>query len=207
MRAWDEAESLNTVSVINLKEGMFEHRFVWKRAAIKDLLSMDAPFCELRFDAVYPFRWSPGERTILAEYLKRGGFIVFMMDAYPYSQDEFWAVREWPVIDFVTKELPGADRGFSTRKGTEDMPIFRSPKLVHTHEWIQIELAGNPNTVDRTMLFYQGRLCGFVLGEYSYRLWRKGGWVGFTRDPPVFYTFGEHSIDLLVNLYVSSMTR
>src|SRR5271165_4905226 len=98
MRHFDEAVSLNTVSMINLKEEIFEHRLVWKKAPIKDLLSLETPFCELHFDAVKPFRWSAGERSILAEYFKRGGFTLFFMDAYPYTGDEVWGATEWPVI-------------------------------------------------------------------------------------------------------------
>jgi hypothetical protein len=208
MRQWDEGESLNTVSVINLREELFDHRLVWKKAAVRELLSMDAPFCELRFDAVHPFRWSAGEKSILAEYLRRGGFILFLLDAYPYSQDEFWAIGQWPVIDFITKELPGADRDFSPGKAGADLSVFKSPKPVHTPDWIQYELSGNARSCDRTMLSYQGRLCGFVIGEYSnYRLNGKGGWIGLTRDPPMFYLFGEQNIDLIVNLYASSMLR
>ncbi|HEV3026545.1 MAG TPA: hypothetical protein VG457_03180, partial [Planctomycetota bacterium] len=92
----DEAQSLNTVAVINQQEELFAHHLVWRKAAIRDLLGLGVPFCEIHFDAVRPFSLTAGEKAILGEYLKRGGFILFFIDTYPYSEEEFWPVKEWP---------------------------------------------------------------------------------------------------------------
>jgi len=87
---------------------------------------MDTPFCELRFDAVRPFYFTTEEKLILQEYFKRGGFVLFFIDAYPYAQDEFWKIKEWPLIDFLTKELPASDSRFTIGRATDAYPIFRA---------------------------------------------------------------------------------
>ena len=59
-----------------------------------------------RFDAVKPLILTDLEKSILREYFIRGGFILFEEDAFPYSQDEFWSVKEWPVIDLSDHIVP-----------------------------------------------------------------------------------------------------
>ncbi len=122
----------------------------------------------MHFDGVNPGGLSVEEKSILGEYLKRGGFILFFIDTYPYSQDEFWAVKQWSVIDFLTKELPASDPDFTTGRATDDFPIFKVHYQTETADAIRHELNGNPNTPNRTLLFYRNRLCCFVMGEYGY---------------------------------------
>jgi hypothetical protein len=68
------------------------HHLVPRMVRVKDLLAVNMPFCEMNFDAVRPLVLTADEKAILQEYLKRGGFILFFIDAYPYTQDEFWKI-------------------------------------------------------------------------------------------------------------------
>ncbi len=65
MRTYDEADSRNAVNVINDSEALFDHHVIWRKSSIRKLLGMDAPFCELRFDAVRPFSFTAEEKAIL----------------------------------------------------------------------------------------------------------------------------------------------
>ncbi len=154
MCAHDEAESMNMVTVIDRNETFLNHRLEWKKAQIKDLLAMDVPFCEMHFDAINPIGLSTEEKAILTEYLKRGGFILFFIDTYPYYQDDFWKVKEWPMIDFLTKELPGSNPDFTAGRATDDFPIFKVHYQTETADAVRHELEGNPNTCNRTLLYY-----------------------------------------------------
>jgi hypothetical protein len=201
----DEAQSLNTVAVINQQEELFDHHLLWRKVAIKDLLPLDLPFCEMHFDAVRPFSLTPEEKKILTEYLQRGGFILFFIDTYPYDEEEFWPVTSWPIIDFIAKELPAADHDFSSKRVTDDFPIFRVHYRTQTADMIRHELTGNPNTPNRTVLFYQNRLCCFVMGQYS--VVEGGRWVRMERPFPGAYSFQLKSYQLVVNIYTYSVVR
>jgi hypothetical protein len=205
VRAQDEAQSINMVGVINQTETLFNHHLIWKKAAIKDLLKMDAPFCEMHFDGVNPGGLSAEEKSILGEYLKRGGFILFFIDTYPYSQDEFWAVKQWSVIDFLTKELPASDPDFITGRATDDFPIFKVHYQTETADAIRHELNGNPNTPNRTLLFYRNRLCCFVMGEYGYL--EDDIWVPMPRPFPRDFSMELKSYQLIVNIYTYSIVK
>jgi hypothetical protein len=205
MRELDEAESSNMVGVINGAEDLFGHHLVWKKSSIRNLLSLNAPFCEMRFDAVHPFWLTPDEKSILTEYLKRGGFILFFIDTYPYAQDEFWKIKQWPLIDFLTKELPASDSGFTTGKATDDFAVFKAHYHTETADFIRHELTGNPNTPNRTLLFYQGRLCSFVMGRYGYI--EDGKWVAASRPLPKDFSMDLKSYRLIVNIYTYSIVK
>jgi hypothetical protein len=92
MRAYDDANFANTMAVINDSEKPLHHHLVPRMVRVKDLLAVNMPFCEMNFDAVRPLVLTADEKAILQEYLKRGGFILFFIDAYPYTQDEFWKI-------------------------------------------------------------------------------------------------------------------
>ncbi len=205
MRDWDDADSLSMVGVMNQSESLFNHHLVWKKAAIKNLLALDAPFCEMRFDAVHPGSLSAEEKSILGEYFKRGGFILFFVDSYPYSQDEFWPVKKWSVIDFLTKDLPASDPEFTTGRATDDFPIFTAHYRTETPEPTKRELANNPNTPNRIMLFYRKRLCSFVIGRYSYM--EDGAWVPMPRPFPTDFSMDARGFKLVVNIYIYSMVK
>jgi len=205
VRDQDEAQSLNMVAVMNQTETLFDHHLIWKKVAIKNLLALNAPFCEMHFDAVNPVGLSADEQSILGEYLKRGGFILFFIDTYPYPHDEFWAVKEWPIIDLLTKELPASDPDFTTGKATDKFPIFKVHYQTGTADVIRHELNGNPNTPNRTLLFYRNRLCCFVMGQYGYL--EGGEWVPMSRPFPRNFSLELKSYQLIVNIYTYSVVK
>jgi hypothetical protein len=53
----------------------------------------------------------------------------------------------------VRQELPAADPLFSAGKATDDFPIFKIHYQTETADAIRHELAGNPPTPNRTLLF------------------------------------------------------
>ncbi len=201
----DEASSSNMIDVINDSETLLDHRLVWGKAKIKNLLAMDVPFCEMHFDAINPIGLSMEEKAILGEYLKRGGFILFFIDTYPYYQDDFWRIKEWPIIDFLTKELPASDPDFTTGKATDSFPIFKIHYQTETADEIRHELEGNPNTPNRTLLFYRSRLCCFVMGAYSYL--EDDTWVSMARPFPRRFSMVLKSYQLIVNVYIYAIVR
>jgi hypothetical protein len=205
MCSHDEAQSLNTVAVINEQEDLFAHHLIWRKAAIRNLLAMNVPFCEMHFDAVRPFSLTADEKRIIAEYLKRGGFILFFIDTYPYAEEEFWPVKDWPIIDFIAKELPASDPDFTAGRATDDHPIFKVHYHTQTAEMIRHELEGNPNTPNRTILSYQDRLCCFVMGQYNYL--EGGRWVALARPFPGVFSYQLKSYQLIVNIYTYSVVR
>jgi hypothetical protein len=201
----DEAQSRNMIGVINETEALLHHGVIWKKAAIKNLLKMDAPFCEMHFDAINPVGLSAEEKAILTEYLKRGGFILFFIDTYPYAQDDFWKIKEWPIMDFLTKELPAADPAFTTGKAGDDFPIFNVHYQTETADRIRHELDGNPNTPNRTLLYYQRHLCCFVMGVYGDM--EDDAWVPMERPFPKDFSMELKSYQLVVDIYIYSITR
>lgn len=195
----DEQRSLYSLGVINEQEAIFEHHLVWRKARITDLLSISAPFCELHFDAVKPLVLTAQEKDIVAEYLRRGGFILFFIDAYPYTQDEFWGVRSWPVMDLIQKDLPASDPDFSAGKASDGFPIFKIHYWTTTAEPIKHELQGNPDTPNRSLLFYRRRLCCFVMGQYSYI--QDNEWAPMARPYVPDFSSLLKSYQLMVNIY------
>jgi hypothetical protein len=205
MRAYDEADSVNMISVINESEKPFHHHLFGVKVPIKNLLSAKTAFCEMHFAAVRPLVLTPDEKAILQEYLKRGGFILFFIDTYPYAQDEFWKVKDWPLIDFVRQELPGADPRFTAGRATDDFSIFGIHYKTQTADAIRHELLGNPNTPNRTLLFYEGRLCCFVMGKYGYL--DGDTWVPRPRPFANDFSMDPKSYRLIVNIYNYSIVQ
>jgi hypothetical protein len=205
MQDEDEAQSRNMVAVMNRSEELFDHHLIWEKSDILNLLKLHAPFCEMHFDAVRPFWLTAEEKKILGEYLKRGGFILFFIDAYPYSEQEFWPVKQWPIIDFITKELPASDPDFTVGRATDAFPIFTIHYHTQTADVIRHELSGNPHTCNRTLLFHQGRLCCFVMGQYTYL--EDGAWVPEPRPFTHIFSPELKSYKLIVNIYTYSVAR
>ncbi len=184
----DEAVSRNTVAILNQKEPLFNHHLIWKKVTIKNLLSMGTPFCEMHFDAVIPCKLDSEEKSIIEEYLKRGGFILLVIDTCRYSEEEYWNVKEWPIMNFLTHDLPASDHSFSTGKASENFPIFRLPYQFTFPDFIRHEFSENPYSPVHTQLFYQNRLCCFVLEFYSSARNRR-----------------DNAYQLLVNIYTYSV--
>jgi hypothetical protein len=199
VRGQDDFDSRSLVGSMNVSEKIFGHRLVWSQARIADLLSLATPFCELRFDAVKPLVLTGQEKSILREYFSRGGFVLFQQDCYPYDQDEFWPVKSWPVIDFLTRELPAADPDFTVTKITDRHPLFNQAYHTRTSEFTVHELQGNPATPNRTLVAYRGHPCAFVYGRYY--VIEDGKWIAEPRPFPRVFSLDPRGYQLTVNIY------
>jgi hypothetical protein len=206
-RDFDEFDSKSLVTGMNEVEEIFGHRLVWDKIAIKDLLATCPPFCELRFDAVHPLILTAAEKAILQEYFRRGGFVLFQEDTYPYGQDEFWAVKSWPVIDFIRKELPAADPQFTVDRATDAHLIFHNYYQTRTADATRHELEGNPYTPNRTLLFFRGSPCAFVYGRYNLIDDYTGKWDPAPRPFEHIFSLEEHGYQLTVNIYFYAMSH
>ena len=162
---WDEFDSQSLVRGMNETEDLFHHHLVWDQVKIKDLFSAHTPFCELRFDAVKPLKLTDDEKVIIREYFQRGGFILFQEDAYPYEQDEFWAVKSWPVIDFLTRELPAVDPNFKVEKITDAHELFHSYYNTQTAAFTVHELRGQSLHPQPHTRFIPGPVLRFCLRD------------------------------------------
>lgn len=203
VRDMDEFDSKSMVRGMNEAEEVFHHHLVWSKISIRDLLSVSTTFCELRFDAVKPLILTDREKVILREYFARGGFVLFQEDAYPYAQDEFWSVKSWPVIDFLTRELPAASPDFKVEKVTDDHPLFHQYFDTKTAELTEHELRDNPYTPNRTLLSYRGHPCAFVYGRYNWI--EDGKWVAMPRPYEHVFNSDPRGYQLTVNIYVYAM--
>ena len=201
----DRAHSQNLVAIVGASEKIFDHHLVWCEIPIRKLLSISAPFCELHFDAIHQLTLTAEEKQVLKEYIKRGGFLLCFIDAYPYSEDQYWPVKQWNFIDFLTHELPASDPGFTVGRATDAFPIFSFYYKTRTADAIRHEFAGNPNTPNRTLLFYRGRLCVFVMGDYGY--FDGAQWVPLDRPFPRSFSTDPKSYELMVNIYAYSIAH
>jgi len=200
VRSFDEFDSKSFVEGMNQAEPIFRRQLTWNKAALKDLLAVTTPFGELRFDAVKPLILTTREKTVLREFFARGGFVFFEEDAYPYAEDEFWKVKSWPVIDFLTKELPARDPNFKVEKVTDAHPLFHQYYSTQSAEWITHELKDNPYTPNRTLVTYRGHPCAFVMGRYY--VIEDGKWIAEPRPYAHVYNHELRGYQLTVNLYV-----
>jgi len=201
----DDFDSQSLVESMNDNSDVFHHQLVMSKVSIKNLLSADTPFCELRFDAVRPLILTDDEKTILREYFLHGGFVVLRQDAYPYAQDEFWKVKSWPVIDFLTKELPALDSKFTVERITDAHPLFNQYYETQTADMVAHELQDNPYTPNRILLSYDGHPCAFVYGRYSIIV--DGKWVAEPRPFERIFSLEDKGYMLTVNVYVYAMTH
>ena len=203
VRNFDMLFSKRVLARMNSTEEVFHHHLSWQTVPILHPLDASAPFCELDFDPVNPLILTPQEKTILQEYLTRGGFIFLCEDAYPYSRDEFWSVKKWPIIDFLTKELPVSDRDFTFERITQQhgfLHEYYTPKIDEILAFELIELKGNPTLPDLTLVSYRGHPCAFVLGNYAFD---ENGWV--TRPFPSNIMLAHEVLAFYVNIYVYVM--
>lgn len=200
VREYDEFDSRSLIRTMNAASDAFHHRLTWQKVAIKDLPSTPTPFCELRFDAVHPLILTDAEKGILRDYMMRGGFVLLYEDAYPYTQDEFWSVKEWPVVDFLKKELPASSPDFKAQKITDAHPLFHQYYETQTAEMVKHELQDNPYTPNRTLLMYQDRPCAFVFGRYNLVI--DGKWAAMPRPFEEVFSLESRGYELAVNIYV-----
>jgi len=203
MRSFDEMDSKELVSFMNDNENIFDRRLIWSQAPIKNLLKTVTPFCELRFDAVNPLVLTPLEKAVLREYFARGGFLLIYIDCYPYPQEQFWKVKEWPLIDFLTKELPAASPEFTFTRITDAHPLFHEWYKTETADPVKRELRDNPNTPNRLLISYHQHPCAFVMGRYSYDDGNE--WIPLPRPFEAVGSMDPKAYWMLVNIYVYAM--
>jgi len=197
--ARDDFEAREMVQGMNTVEAVFHHRLTLQRTSISGLLSKPAPFCELDFDAVHPFVPTSEEKKVLHEYFARGGFMLMSEDVYPYTRAETLAVKSWPIVDFVTKELPAVDPNFTVERVTEKHPIFHQFYTAKTPKALSNELALNPRLPDFTLVSYKGHPCVFFTANC---VCNETEWVPLPRPFPENTSIMEESYALVVNLYV-----
>ena len=200
VRSFDEFFSQSLVATMNRSEPLFQHRLTWNQVRIKDLLGFPTPFTELRFDALHPPALTLKEKAILREYLARGGFIMLIEDCYPYSQDKLWSVKSWPVVDFLTRELPASDPDFTVQRLKNEHMMFHQYYQTKINDLIQHELENNPSAPSQTLLSYRGHPCAYVVGQYFALV--NGKWMAEPKPYPHVFKMRQKDYELSVNVYV-----
>ncbi len=200
MQAWDEEDSQACLSTFN-HSGIFPGQpFIWQRRPVAEVLESAAPFAELRFDAAHPMELDGDEKKALSEWLRRGGFLLLIEDAYPYSQAELRSQPTLPVFEFFTRELPASDPGFSVSRVGDGHPIFHIFYQTWTVDSVAREMKENAHYRGRTLITYQGRPVAFFMGRY----WREeeGRWLAAPRPLPRNFSLDIKSYKLTLNLYI-----
>lgn len=204
MQAWDEADSQNFVTIANQSEAFASRRFLWQQVAVKDVLSLSTPFAEIRFDPVKPATFTPAEKNALTEWFQRGGFLLLFEDAYPYAQEDFRRHASLPIYDFLTRELPGSNPGFTVERISDRHPLFSIYHQTTTVPSIAREMRENPNYRGRTLVSFHGRPVAFFMGRYNIE--KDGRWLPMPR--PLSQNHGSElkSYHLIINIYVYVMS-
>ena len=200
VRGFDEFFSQYLTATMNRSEPLFQHRLTWNHVRIKDLLGFPTPFVELRFDALHPLILTTKEKAILREYLVRGGFILLIEDCYPYPQAKLRSVKSWPVVDFITKELPASNSDFTVQRPDNTHLIFHQYYQTKINEQVQEELDTNPYAPSQTLLSYRGHPCAYVVGQYPPKV--KGQWMAEPKPYPHVFNLNAKDYELTVNVYV-----
>jgi len=166
MRKYDRDTLSAMIVNMNATEKVFHQQLTWQELPIRRLLKVPAPFCELDFDPLHPLILTTQEKAILREYLGRGGFLQLGTDVYPYSQKELASVTKWPVVDFVTKELPALDPDFTVEKITEKHPIYHQYYSTYVPAPERWALRTFPHLPDCTLVSHKGHPCVFIYSNY-----------------------------------------
>jgi hypothetical protein len=199
MRKYDRDTLGAMVVNMNATEAIFHHELTWHELPIRHLLNTSAPFCEIDFDPLHPLVFTPEEKTILKEYLARGGFVQFGTDTYAYSQEEIASVTQWPIVDFITKELPAEDHDFTVEKINETHPLYR--QYYHTtipppELWA---LKTFPHLPDCLLVSHKGHPCAFFYSNY----YCDGGrWIVLDRPFNEDTDWIAEDYAMNVNLYI-----
>jgi len=205
MRRFDETDLRYQIQVLN-RSGKFEgNRFVFSKIPITGLLGAMTPFADLPFDSVRPMEFTPEEKTILKEWLKRGGFLVAFEDTYPYEQEDFRRKRVLPAFDFFIKDLPAEDPDFTVDRAGPTHAVFREPFPTKPAPPFEVEIRENPNYRGFTYLVYKGRMVVFFMGRYSYM--ENGRWVRVSRPFPDAHDLVLESYSLILNVYFYALTH
>jgi hypothetical protein len=200
MAAFDVRDIEEMIGVLNNSEPFKLDQFTFACVPISKLLRALTPFAELHFDPINPVPFTPEEKTILKEWLKRGGFIAAFEDTYPYAQEDFRKKRDIPVVNFFTKDLPAEDPDFTVSKAPVDSPFFRQgPFPTDPAPSLQVEMEDNPNFYGYTTVSYRGRVVIFFLGRYSAMDDRR--WIPYDRPFPEAHALTLQSYYLTLNIY------
>lgn len=201
---YDEIVSQILVANMRHNEVVFRKRLIWEKLTISELLDHSPPFCEFDFDAVNPQILTDGEKAIIKEYFCRGGFISIAQDVYPHSREEYWPIKSWPVIDFVTKELHAEDADFSYKKIDESHQVFRQLHPTTFNSAARNELLENPNSPDFTLVSYKGHPCALIYGNY---VCGKDHWIQVFPSMHTIFMAVPEDYALNVNLYIYVQTH
>ena len=184
---------------MNKTETVFQHRLVLRQLRISQLLVASAPYCELDFDPVHPLILTAREKVILKEYLVRGGVLMLREGVYPYTPEEILNIKEWPLIDFLTVELPAQDHGFTAEKITEEHPLFHQYYATKVPEPESRALMQFRNLPDMTFLTHKGHPCAFVYASY---FCDGEKWITLSPPYPTNFTEVPEDYALWVNYYI-----
>ena len=199
VRAFDESANKQLVRDMNKTEDIFQHRLLCQQLHISQLLSSSAPLCELDFDPVHPLILTAREKVIVEEYFERGGVLLLRESVYPYSPQELSGIKQWPIIDFLTMELPADDHDFIAQKITEKHPLFHQYYATKLPEPELRALMQFPNLPDLTLLTHKGHPCAFVYASYFCDGER---WITLSPPYPTEFTEVPEDYALWVNYYV-----
>jgi hypothetical protein len=197
-RSFDEFDSQSWVDGMNQTEAIFHHHLIWNKVAIKDLLSFRTPFCELPFDAVKSLTLTDKEKSIVVEYLRRGGFIYLREDAYPYFESQYWNIKSWTILDFFTKDLPASDHNFVTQTITNDHPM--NTFIYDTSKTTDTLLPDGPYSPDNVLVTYHGRPSVFVYVRLGYYV--NNSWLPVGKPYPHTFCIDAPSYQTTINNYV-----
>jgi len=195
----DFLEIKNGVDGMNMIDSIFHHRLVYRESSILNLLTQPAPFCELDFDIMKPFVPTTEEKKILREYLIRGGFLLLCEDGYPYTREEILTVKGWPIIDFVTKELPASDPNFRVERINADHPLLRQYYKMDIPQAELNEIKINPRLPDYLLVSYKNHPCVFMVANCAID---SVEWVTLTKPYLVDEPVMQWDLELPVNLYI-----
>jgi hypothetical protein len=203
MRRWDAGDSRAFVNAANASEQFAGRRFSWRSIALEELTTAAVPFAELRYDAVHPMEFTGGEKTVLREWLTRGGFLLLFEDAYPYTQEKLRSRATLPVYEFLARELPALDPEFRVVRIDDAHPIFHAYYHTETVDSVRREMRENPHYRGRTLLLHREKPAAFFMGRYGSE--EQGRWVPKPRPFRQAFSTELKSYRLIVNVYCYAM--
>lgn len=198
MARFDEEMDEHLVARLN-ETPEFQGRLQVARRDVASILEPGAPFASLHFDPTRPMALSEEEKSVLEEYLVRGGFLVLVEDNYPYFEEQYRARTDGTLFDFFARELPRRNPEFSTGKAGADHPLFTQHYRIEIPDFIRREMDENPRYRGETLFLHEGRLAGYTLSLYAFH----DGEKHVPLKPPYRpYDLILTGYELLVNIYL-----
>ena len=199
VRDFDEVVTKQLVHDMNNTETVFRHHLTWRQVPVSRLLSASVPFCEFDFDPVHPLVLTDREKAVLKEYFERGGVILLREGVYSYSPDELSGIKRWPIIDFLTGELPASSPDFRVEKIDEKHPLFHQYYSTRLPLPEARALQDFPHLPDLTLVSYKGHPCAFVYASY---FCDGEKWLTISPPFPTDFSIVPEDYALWVNLYI-----